>query len=44
MAAASRDVSVAVILENRVMEEAKLNLSGALAEDMPRERKMEEVQ
>jgi hypothetical protein len=33
-----------VILENKVMDEAKLNLSSALAEDMPRERTMEGVQ
>jgi hypothetical protein len=33
-----------VILENKVMDEAKLNPSSALAEDMPRERTMEGVQ
>jgi hypothetical protein len=31
-----------VILENKVMEEAKVNLSSALAEGTPRERTMEE--
>jgi hypothetical protein len=33
-----------VILENKIMEEAKLNLSSALGEGPPRESTMEEVQ
>ena len=33
-----------VLLENKIMEEAKLNLSSALAEEAPRESTMEEVQ
>jgi hypothetical protein len=33
-----------VILENKIMEEAKLNLSSALGEDTSTERTMEEVQ
>ena len=33
-----------VILENKIMEEAKLNLSNALDEGTPRESTMEEVQ
>jgi hypothetical protein len=33
-----------VILENKAMEEAKINLSNALDEGMPRESTMEEVQ
>ena len=33
-----------VILENRIMEEAKHNLCSALAEDAQRESPMEEVQ
>jgi hypothetical protein len=33
-----------VLLENKVMEEAKLTLTSSLAEDLPRECKMEEVQ
>jgi hypothetical protein len=33
-----------VILENKVMEEAKLNLSTALAEGTPRENTVEDVQ
>jgi hypothetical protein len=33
-----------VILENKVMEEAKLNLSTALAEGTPRENTIEDVQ
>jgi hypothetical protein len=39
-----RSSMLTVILENKVMEEAKLNLTSALAEDLPRECKMEEVQ
>jgi len=35
---------VTVILENKVMEEAKLNLSATLAEGIPRENCIEEVQ
>ena len=35
---------VTVILENKVMEEAKLNLSATLAEGIPRENCVEEVQ
>jgi hypothetical protein len=33
-----------VILENKVMEEAKLNLSGAIAEGMLKESTVEEIQ
>jgi hypothetical protein len=33
-----------VILENKVMEEAKLNLSTALAEGTPKENTIEDVQ
>lgn len=39
-----RSTVLIVILENKIMEEAKLNLSSALAEDRPRESTMEEVQ
>ena len=35
---------VTVILENKVMEEAKLNLSATLAEGIPTENGIEEVQ
>jgi hypothetical protein len=35
---------VTVILENKVMEQAKLNLSATLAEDIARENCIEEVQ
>jgi predicted transposase YdaD len=33
-----------VLLKNKIMEEAKLNLSRALAEETPSERTMQEVQ
>jgi hypothetical protein len=39
-----RSSVLTVILENKAMDEAKLNLSSALAEDTPRESTMEEVQ
>ena len=39
-----RSSVLTVILENKAMEEAKINLSNALDEGTPRESKMEEVQ
>ena len=39
-----RSSVLTVILENKVMEEAKLNLSSALGESTSRESAMEEVQ
>ncbi len=39
-----RSSVLTVILENKAMEEAKLNLSNALDEGQPRESSMEEVQ
>jgi hypothetical protein len=39
-----RSSVLTVILENKIMEEAKLNLSGALAEGTPIENSLEEVQ
>lgn len=41
---ACRSSVLTVILENKIMEEAKLNLSGALAEGTPIENSLEEVQ
>jgi len=40
----SQSSLLTVILENKIMEEAKHNLSSALAEDAQRESPMEEVQ
>jgi hypothetical protein len=39
-----RSTVLIVILENKIMEEARLNLSSAHTEDTPRESTMEEVQ
>jgi hypothetical protein len=39
-----RSSVLSVILENKAMEEAKLNLSDTLGEGAPRESTMEEVQ
>ena len=39
-----RSSALTVILENKVMEEAKLDLSDALGEGTPRKSTMEEVQ
>ena len=39
-----RSSVLTVILENKVMEEARLNLSSTLAESTPSERPLEEVQ
>ena len=39
-----RSSVLTVILENKVMEEARLNLSSSLAESTPSERPLEEVQ
>jgi hypothetical protein len=39
-----RSSVLTVILENKAMEEARLNLSNALDEGPPRESTMEEVQ
>jgi len=39
-----RSSVLTVILENKAMEEAKLNLSNALGEGTPRENTIEEVQ
>lgn len=40
----SRSSVLSVILENKIMEEAKRNLSSALAEGTPKESTLEEVQ
>jgi hypothetical protein len=40
----SRSSVLTVILENEIMEEAKLNLSNALAEDTSNQSTLEEVQ
>ncbi len=40
----SQSSLLTVILENKIMEEAKHNLSSALAEDAERESPLEEVQ